>query len=70
MSLSPQTETCAGECQLGRAYFAEYWDGVAYRAVSGDTRALAKEDFLCTAAAPISSAFSGVIARSPSRTQT
>lgn len=69
LSLSTQPEICASECQLERAYFAEYWDGGAYSAVCGGIRALTKEDCSCTTAALISLAFSGVIARSPARTE-
>lgn len=59
---------CAGEFQLGRAYSAKYWDGAAHSAVHGGLRELTEEDYSCNAAAPISSAFSGVIARGPART--
>lgn len=37
---------------------------------AGGLRGLTEEDYAGNAAAPISSAFSGVIARSPARTQT
>lgn len=36
LSLGTHPELCAGEFQLGRADFAEQWDGASHSAAHGD----------------------------------